>query len=136
MAEELQVIADYIELEKIRYDGKLELSFTKSVDDETHPIAPLILLPFVENAFKHGAGESRFRSFININLTLQKGRLHFVIINSKSEDGVNIKPENIGLNNIRRQLELLYPGHILEIENGNTTFTVSLKINLVKYAIV
>lgn len=134
--DEVHVLDDYIELEKIRYNEKLKLSFTKSIDNETHPIAPLILLPFVENAFKHGAGESRFSSYIHIDLKLQDGLLCFVIENSKSGDLVNTNPETIGLNNIRRQLELLYPDHTLSIETGSSSFTVSLKINLDKYATV
>lgn len=134
--DEVQVLDDYIELERIRYNEKLKLGFTRSIDDESQPIAPLILLPFVENAFKHGAGESRFDSYINIRLILRQQQLEFRIENSKSEDPASIKPEHIGLNNIRRQLELLYPGHQLEIESTGNRFIVSLKINLAKYATV
>lgn len=134
--EEVQVLDDYIELERIRYNEKLKLEFTRSIDDESQPIAPLILLPFVENAFKHGAGESRFDSYINIHLALQQQQLEFIIENSKSEDPASIKPENIGLNNIGRQLELLYPGHRLEIESSGNRFVVSLKINLTNHATV
>jgi sensor histidine kinase YesM len=136
LSAEVHVLNDYIELEKIRYNEKLKLSFTKSVDNEDQPIAPLILLPFVENAFKHGAGESRFGSFITIDLQLSNGRLQFVIENSKSETLANIGSENIGLSNIRRQLELLYPDHTLDIVNGASIFTVTLKINLSGYATV
>lgn len=136
ISDEIHVLDDYIELEKIRYDEKLQLNFTRSIDNETHPIAPLILLPFVENAFKHGASESRFGSYINIDLKLQKSILYFRIENSKSEDLVKLKPENIGLNNIRRQLELVYPEHLLTIETAGNSFVVSLKINLDKYATV
>ncbi|MBK8496881.1 MAG: histidine kinase [Chitinophagaceae bacterium] len=136
ISDEIHVLDDYIELEKIRYDKKLQLNFTRSMDNETHPIAPLILLPFVENAFKHGASESRFGSYITIDLKLQNSILYFRIENSKSEEHVNIKSENIGLNNIRRQLELLYPEHVLEIETSGNSFVVSLKINLDRYATV
>ena len=52
ITDEIQVLDDFIELEKIRYGEKLQLIFNKSIDNESHPIAPLILLPFVENAFK------------------------------------------------------------------------------------
>ncbi|MFT3908241.1 MAG: histidine kinase [Ferruginibacter sp.] len=134
--DEIHVLDDYIELEKIRYDEKLKLTFTKSMDNESQMIAPLILLPFVENAFKHGASESRFSSYINIGLKLQQGELFFFIENSKSENLVIVQPENIGLNNIRRQLELLYPDHNLDIESNANRFTVSLKINLDKHASV
>ena len=136
ITDEIQVLDDFIELEKIRYGEKLQLIFNKSIDNESHPIAPLILLPFVENAFKHGASESRFGSFINIDLKLDHSMLCFKIENSNSQDYATIKSENIGLNNIRRQLELLYPEHKLEIDNKNNTFSVSLKINLDKDASV
>ncbi|MBK7372769.1 MAG: sensor histidine kinase [Saprospiraceae bacterium] len=122
ISDEIQVLDDFIELEKIRYGEKLQLNFKKSIDNESHPIAPLILLPFVENAFKHGASESRFDSFINIDLNLENSKLCFKIENSNSLDYATIKSENIGLNNIRRQLELLYPEHLLEIDNKNNTF--------------
>ena len=134
--DEVQVLDDYIELERIRYNEKLKLGFTRSIDDESQPIAPLILLPFVENAFKHGAGESRFDSYINIDLTLHQQQLKFSIENSKSGDQPGIMSEHIGLNNIGRQLELLYPGHVLEIESAGNRFMVSLKINLTKHATV
>ncbi|MGB3528889.1 MAG: histidine kinase, partial [Saprospiraceae bacterium] len=136
ISDEIQVLDDFIELEKIRYGEKLQLNFKKSIDNESHPIAPLILLPFVENAFKHGASESRFDPFINIDLKLDHSMLCFKIENSNSQDYATIKSENIGLNNIRRQLELLYPEHKLEIDNKNNTFSVSLKINLDKDASV
>ncbi|HNU87225.1 MAG TPA: histidine kinase [Ferruginibacter sp.] len=134
--DEVQVLDDYIELERIRYNEKLKLGFNRSIDDESQLIAPLILLPFVENAFKHGASESRFDSYISIRLVLRQQQLEFCIENSKSEDPASIIPAHIGLNNIRRQLELLYPGHQLEIESAGNRFMVSLKINLAKHATV
>ena len=136
IADELKVLNDYIELEKIRYNERLTLLFTKSIDDEAQPIAPLILLPFVENAFKHGASETRFNSFIHIRAQLQKGRLIFTIENSREEDGEEKIKENIGLSNVRRQLELMYPEHSLNIEPGKKIFKVTLTINLSRHAAV
>jgi two-component system, LytTR family, sensor kinase len=136
IAEELRVLDDYIELEKIRYNERLTVRFTRLIDNETQPIAPLILLPFVENAFKHGASEARFNSFIYIDVQLQRGQLIFTIENSKDEDGEKHILENIGLSNVRRQLELMYPEHCLEMENGKTLFKVTLTINLLTYATV
>lgn len=136
IAEELRVLNDYIELERIRYNERLTISFTRSIDDETQPVAPLILLPFVENAFKHGAGETRFNSFIHIHARLQKGQLIFTIENSREEGGEEKIKENIGLSNVRRQLELMYPEHNLEIEPGKTIFKVKLTINLHRHAAV
>jgi len=134
IAEEIQVVVDYIELEKIRYNEKLKIDFTRSVHDELQPVAPLILLPFVENAFKHGISENRFNSYIRINLELKGGHLYFLCENSKAEETAKGDAETIGLANIKRQLELLYPKHLLEIKNEKSYFTVLLKINLADHA--
>jgi two-component system, LytTR family, sensor kinase len=90
----------------------------------------LILLPFVENAFKHGVSESRFSSNVQIDLTVEQGHLHFLCINSKAEDQKMVDSSPIGLSNIRRQLELLYPNHVLTIANTDTSFKVELKLEL------
>jgi two-component system, LytTR family, sensor kinase len=136
ISEELRVLADYIELEKIRYNDRLRVRFNRLVDREDTLIAPLILLPFVENAFKHGASEARFDSYITIDVVVEKGQLDFTIKNSKDDDGETAIEENIGLGNVRRQLELMYPDHQLALHNGNDSFTVQLSINLNKHATV
>ena len=127
--EEIKVIEDYIALEKIRYYNKLRLSFKKEIEHEGEEIAPLILLPFVENAFKHGASESRFGAYINLHLVVKNGLLNFTIENSK-EASHEPEKEGIGLQNIRRQLELMYQDFNLEIENDLEKFSVRLYIDL------
>ncbi|MEO7174542.1 MAG: histidine kinase, partial [Saprospiraceae bacterium] len=136
IAEEINVLDGYIELEKIRYDDKLSIKFDKSVDNEHQQIAPLILLPFVEKAFKHGASESRFDSNIRIRLTLENAQLQFRVENSTSEESSKPNGENIGLVNIHRQLELLYPEHNLIIEQQLNKFCIALSINLSHHAAV
>lgn len=136
LVDELRVLKDYIELERIRYNERLTINFTESIDNEKQPIAPLILLPFVENAFKHGAGETRFNSFICIHVLLNKGQLIFTIENSKDENGEEMIRENIGLSNVRRQLELMYPDHHLDITVTKPVFKVTLTINLHHHATV
>jgi two-component system, LytTR family, sensor kinase len=135
---EIKVINDYIELEKLRYT-KLNVVFNHSIDNNKEQLAPLILLPFVENAFKHGAGESRFQSFIDIDLTVKNKQLLYEIKNSKesageSEQGKQIAANDvghtIGLGNIKRQLELLYPNHRLTIDSKPNEFIVKLHIDL------
>ena len=91
-------------------------------------------MPFVENAFKHGASESRFESFINLDLTLQNGILNFYIENTKEANEQNLSGENIGLTNVRRQLELLYKDYEVIVQNEPSLFKVSLTINLQSYA--
>ena len=132
--EEMRILDDYIELEKLRYD-RLSIAFNKQVDDHTVTIAPLLLLPLVENAFKHGPSGSRFDSFIHIDFILKEKVLFFEISNS-FETGCSqaVITENIGLNNTRRQLELMYQSYNLEIDNDNNIFHVKLHINLDTYA--
>jgi two-component system LytT family sensor kinase len=133
IADELKVLDDYIELEKIRYE-RLTIQFDREIDDSTRKIAPLLLLPFVENAFKHGASESRFDSFIRIRVQLQNGLLNFNIENTKETSTAEEIRDNIGLRNVRRQLELMYKEYDLQLKNGPNIFSVSLFINLTSYA--
>jgi len=130
LADEIRMIEDYLELEKIRYNERLTIEFTKQVDNPTQDIAPLLLLPFIENAFKHGASETRFDSFIRIEVRLEKGMLDFYIENTKEDTGETAVTENIGLSNVRRQLELMYNEHTLQVENRKDRFSVILTINL------
>jgi two-component system, LytTR family, sensor kinase len=133
IADELKVLDDYIELEKMRYD-RLTIHFDREIDESTRKIAPLLLLPFVENAFKHGASESRFDSFIRIRVKLQNGLLNFNIENTKETNTAEEIRDNIGLRNVRRQLELMYKEYDLQLKNEPNVFSVSLFINLTSYA--
>jgi two-component system LytT family sensor kinase len=134
ISDEIKILDDYIELEKLRYNDRLTISFIREIDNENEQISPLLLIPFVENAFKHGASESRFESFINLEMTLQDGNLEFNIENTKEQNGKKFNDENIGLTNVRRQLELLYKEHEVSIKSEAAVFKVFLKINLRRYA--
>jgi len=134
ISDELKILDDYIELEKLRYNDRLTISFLREIDNENEQIAPLLLIPFVENAFKHGASESRFESFINLEMDLHEGILEFNVENTKEQNGRKLNDENIGLTNVRRQLELLYKEHEVSIKCEDTMFKVFLKINLRQYA--
>ncbi len=132
--EEIRILEDYIELEKLRYE-RLSIVVNKNVDDPAVAIAPLLLLPLVENAFKHGPSGSRFDSFIHINFILDKKVLLFEISNSFETGSDQAETtENIGLHNTRRQLELMYRSYSLEINNDNNIFHVKLHINLDTHA--
>ncbi len=133
ISDEISTLRDYIELEKLRYGNRLTCTFETNVDNENEQIAPLILLSFVENSFKHGASESRNQSAIHISLTLQNGILRFQVSNTMEE--IASPGEGIGLKNTSRQLELIYGrNHELAVEIKNSLFTVSLTINLKKHA--
>lgn len=130
--DEIQMLDDYIDLEKIRYDGRITVCFSKEVEDDQSSISPLLLLPFIENAFKHGASESQFAAFIHVDIKLQDDILTFMVRNSK--EGKSQEGANIGLQNVKRQLELLYTDYDMHVTNEPALYSVSLKINLTSYA--
>jgi two-component system, LytTR family, sensor kinase len=130
---EIKFLEDYISLEKIRYTEGLSVVFTKEIDNPLQQIAPLLLLPLVENAFKHGASENHFDSFIYINLMLKEQQLSFTVENSFEESLEDNKSNNIGLHNTTRQLELIYKEQKLEINKTANIFKVQLEVNLNSY---
>jgi two-component system LytT family sensor kinase len=130
IGDEMKILDDYIELEKIRYNNRLEIVFNRAIDNEQESIAPLLLLSFVENAFKHGASESRFESYIRIDMSVRAGRLNFVIENTREDCDRAGTNGNIGLANVRRQIELLYTDYQLNVEDKAAVFKVNLAINL------
>jgi sensor histidine kinase YesM len=132
--QELKIINDYIALEKLRYDESLRVNFNHDIEDMKQAIPPLLLIPLVENAFKHGVSETRYQPFVNIHIAVNKRRLTLLVKNSTEPfAGTNKVVENIGLSNLRRQLELLYTDYELSVEQGDAVFTASLKINLASH---
>jgi len=93
-----------------------------------------LLIPLVENAFKHGVSETRNHPFVDIHLTLNKRQLTFFVKNSteKFAEERSVK-ENIGLSNLRRQLELLYSDFNLATRQDESSFSATLKINLASH---
>lgn len=131
---EITFLEDYISLEKLRYtDSSLSISFNKIIDDPLQTIAPMLLLPLVENAFKHGASENHFHSFIHIDLSLKKQQLCFSVQNSFEDPAQKNKSATIGLHNTERQLELLYKEQHLAIKKEKNVFDVLLTVNLNSY---
>lgn len=133
IGEEIRVLEDYIELEKIRYDHRLSVEFKQEIDDLSQPIIPLLLLPLVENAFKYGISDSRFDSFIYIQLSVHGSWLRFIVKNSIETSGTETQAGNLGLYATQRQLELTYKEHRLLREADNQTFRIQLDINLRSY---
>lgn len=130
---EVQFLEDYIALEQIRYPEGLSLVFNKDIEDGSQPIAPLLLLPLVENAFKHGASENHFDSFIHIYLNLTNHVLLFTVKNSFEKPAAINKSANIGLHNTARQLELIYKEQKMEITKTDNIFTVKIRVDLNSY---
>jgi len=130
--QELKIISDYISLERLRYDESLRINFNYDVEDMHQSLPPLILIPLVENAFKHGVSETRSQPFVDIHLAVAGRRLAFTVVNSMGETSGNGK-ENIGLSNLRRQLELLYSDYQVSVEQKSAEFVAKLNINLASH---
>jgi two-component system LytT family sensor kinase len=132
--QELKIIGDYIALEKLRYDESLLINFNYDIEDMKQAVPPLLLVPLVENAFKHGVSETRSRPFVDIHLSVRNRQLHFMVKNSSDGSMGEERPrENIGLSNLRRQLELLYKDFELSARQEQDIFIASLKINLASH---
>ncbi|MEO6730062.1 MAG: sensor histidine kinase [Ferruginibacter sp.] len=132
--QELKIIIDYIDLERLRYDESLRVNFNHDIEDMKQSLPPLLLIPLVENAFKHGVSETRDHPFVDIHLSVSKRQLVFVVKNStEGFSGEGGGKENIGLSNLRRQLELLYKEFNLTVQQGQSVFTATLKINLASH---
>jgi two-component system LytT family sensor kinase len=128
--DEINILEDYVQLEKIRHGNRFDVCFQKEIDDYNQLIAPLILLPFIENAFKHGINEVIDDTSIEVKVELKEGQLTFFVRNSHDRDDSKPINESIGLSNVRRQLELMYNEFSLTTQNLARSFVVDLEINL------
>jgi two-component system LytT family sensor kinase len=132
--DEVHIIAEYLELEKLRYDQSLRLNFNHDIEDMKQAIPPLLLMPLVENAFKHGVSETRENPYADIHLSVNHRQLIFIVKNSSEEPiRETAVSENIGLSNLRRQLELQYGDYSLIVHQERTEFVATLKINLASH---
>jgi hypothetical protein len=127
---EIDFMNNYIDLMKLRLSPKvdLQIDFPKEFPDYTIP--PLLFIPFIENAFKHGVSH-RERSFIHVGMTIQEGAITFVTTNSigRSSQPGDMQHSGIGLENVKKRLHLLFPErHNLSITKSETEFSVELTI--------
>ena len=133
--DELQLITDYIALQKLRFQEHLMVTFTKELEDDNAEISPLLLLPLVENAFKHSNG---LNTLIDIRVRQQNQVLHFHVSNNLSEESATEErvEDGIGLSNIKRQLAILYKDYTFKAGKNKSHFEVDLTIDLNTYAYV
>jgi LytS/YehU family sensor histidine kinase len=135
---ELQMLKDYILLEKIRYGNSLDVHVDVPKESDGLLIAPLLLLPFVENCFKHGASHMIDQPWVNLYVSIEDAEMRMKLLNGKP---VNYQPINhthgIGIGNVRKRLELLYPGKFsLDIREEEDVFIVNLRLELEKRKVV
>ena len=136
ISKEIALLENYIGLEKIRYGQRVELSFEKEIEIDT-PIAPLLLLTFVENAFKHGISQELKTGIIELQITATIKEIVFQLKNSKPavyDPNMNVNKEAIGMKNAQKQLELLYPNsYTLAIEDTTQEYFLILKVTPNEY---
>ncbi|UOQ99776.1 histidine kinase [Hymenobacter sp. 5317J-9] len=131
LADEVALLRNYLALEQLRYGPRLTLDFQAEGIGSPARIAPLLLLPLVENAFKHGAAEQVGAARIRIVLSVAQGWFTCVVVNSKNPDAGPAAPAGIGLRNVRERLRLLYPErHRFALETSADTFVVRLALHL------
>lgn len=128
LKEEMMHIQEYIALEKIRFQDTLKVSIQPLHDAGEQQIAPMLFLPFVENAFKHGQIVNGYLT-VDIQIRQEKGQLQFNIKNSIKNDEDLTSRQGIGLENIKKRLDLIYPeSHSLDIKSDHGWFSVSLTL--------
>lgn len=131
---EIELLKHYIDLEKLRYGDRLQLSFKHQVDNPSTQIAPLILISLVENAFKHGVSGALQQPEIQITLEVKNQVLNMHVFNTKAEniqsDAMSYK-EGIGVKNIQRQLDLVYPErYVWTVKEEKDSYEVNLEVEL------
>ena len=134
LEKELQMIKDYVTLEKIRYGNRLEVQIDLPSDTGNLMIAPLLLLPFVENCFKHGASQMLDQPWISLQVTIDNKIMKMKLVNGKAPNYQPAKSRNgIGIENVRKRLELIYlEKYSLDIQDEEEVFIVNLRLQLEK----
>ena len=133
LEKEVEMVKNYIELQNLRTSerNKIKLKVLGKIEDKK--IAPLLFLPFVENSFKHGLKGGAQNIFVEIRIEVSGSILNFEIENSKGKTSevTDSKYKGIGIENVKKRLELIYPNsHLLKISDNKNTFKVLLQVQL------
>jgi LytS/YehU family sensor histidine kinase len=132
LQKEISFLQNYIDVESVRYGNRISIRFDSQVMNKDALIEPLLLLPFIENTFKHGAQQETGKGFIEIVICLDGAELILETKNSKPVlPNVQNGPSGIGLKNVKERLELLYPDkHKLVINDEEKVYALFLSIQL------
>jgi hypothetical protein len=136
MERELNMIRDYMALEKVRYGDQLNMKIEIEGNPSDKLITPLLLIPFLENSFKHGTSKMLIHPWVNLHISIEDTFLTFKLNNSKPENQSSSTHHGIGLTNVTKRLQLLYPeAHTLQLMGDLISYSVFLKLKLVKRAL-
>lgn len=134
LSKEINYIENYLELEKIRHSGKCEIKFNVDGEVTSQMIAPLMFIPFIENSFKHGMNKQLDKSYVHMDMHIEKSEVKLKIKNSKAPaipSDSSRKSGGIGLVNVKRRLDLLYNNaYELDIDNAPNDYNIELQLNL------
>jgi sensor histidine kinase YesM len=132
LSKEIKMIRDYVELEKVRYGNALDLHVDVPEETGNLLIAPLLVLPLIENSFKHGTSHVLEQPWINLQITLKGNMMLMKLMNGKSEEPqLSESASGIGVKNVEKRLAFLYPNkHDFVITNEDDVFIVKLKVEL------
>jgi hypothetical protein len=131
LEDEINYINNFIELQKLRLDRRVKLEYSSPENIPSFQIAPMLLIPFIENAFKHGANSEQ-KSYIRIEITIHKTEFRLTVLNNKVDIQQDISERSgLGITNTWHRLNLIYPSkHLLVINDAEKEFSVSLHIYL------
>jgi sensor histidine kinase YesM len=132
LKEEIKLIENYLYLQQIRFDKRLKIDFEIAGKAGQQMISPMMLLPFVENSFKHGIGKQRNTAWIKIILAIHQNSIDFQVKNSNNKVTSENKQNTsggIGLSNVKKRLDLIYKNtHELHISNNDEEYSIELKL--------
>ena len=130
LEKEIKIMKDYIDLERERYGNKIEISWSVEGEIKDKFIAPLLMLPFLENAFKHGTSEQIEKSWLSVDISVKSDILRCKIANSKNEFAPYTE-NGIGITNVKKRLEFICrDGYKLKLNDEGNFFVVSLLVKM------
>ena len=134
LSKEINYLKNYLELEKLRHGNKMLIDLKINGKIKDQKIAPLMLIPFIENSFKHGINNQISQGFVNLELNVMNQDLHMALENSKSPSLPKMNGKRsggIGLVNVKRRMTILYPEkHHLDISESPNTYKIELSLSL------
>jgi LytS/YehU family sensor histidine kinase len=135
LEKEIEIMKNYIDLERERYGNRIEISWNVEGNISDKFISPLLMLPFLENAFKHGISEQIEKPWLSVDISVKSDILRCKIVNGKNEFVPYVSNGNgIGINNVKKRLAFMYPeNHELKMHDEGNFFVVSLQVKLSGY---
>jgi two-component system sensor histidine kinase AlgZ len=128
LSEEITYLQNYIELHKMRYHKTIDVQFKIDITENDYQIMPLLFIILLENAFKHGVENLRNNAYVRINMKVRNNQINFDIENNFDNTSIN-EQVGIGMNNLKRRLELVYPkSHTLTVTKTDTVYKAQLNI--------